>query len=232
MTIINELFSLGWAGQDCLLCGGAETEAIVCPACAQDLPRLPEPHCPGCALPLADAEAERCGRCLTQPPAFDRTHAVFRYAYPVDKLIHAFKYGHRLALAGWFSRCLATAAAGIDADLVLPLPLHRERLRQRGFNQALEISRRLPGNLTLAIDLCRRIRDTPAQSGLPWAERQSNVRGAFHCTADLSGKRVIVVDDVMTTGATLGECVRTLKLHGAAQVTLLVLARALPPAHS
>ena len=112
----------------------------------------------------------------------------------------------------------------------MPLPLSEQRLRQRGFNQALEISRALARARRLPIDAttCRRTRDTPAQAGLAWRERVNNLRHAFACSADLSGARIILVDDVMTTGASLDECARTLKLHGALEVTALVLARALP----
>jgi len=108
--------------------------------------------------------------------------------------------------------------------------LHRTRLRERGFNQALELARPVADTLKKPIDTdcCLRIRHTAAQANLPWRERAKNIRGAFHCTKDLSGTRVLLVDDVMTTGASLNECARTLKLHGADEVTLLVLARALP----
>jgi ComF family protein len=103
-------------------------------------------------------------------------------------------------------------------------------LRERGFNQALELARPAGKALNLAIDStsCSRTRNTPAQANLAWRERTKNIRGAFHCAADFTGKRIILVDDVMTTGASLDECARTLKLHGASEVILLVLARALP----
>ena len=214
--------------QDCLLCAAASTDEMLCPACAADLPRLTEPCCPRCALP--NATGETCGRCLNKPPHFDAARAAYRYDFPLDKLIQSFKYGHRLALGDYFGRELALLAATLDADLIVPLPLHDERLRQRGFNQALELARALARARRLPIDAtsCRRTRNTPAQAGLAWRERVKNLRDAFACSADLSGARIILVDDVMTTGASLDECARTLKLHGAAQVTALVLARALP----
>ncbi len=213
--------------QDCLLCATA-TDDLICPACAADLPRLVGPACPRCALP--NATGETCGHCLAHPPAFDAAFAAYRYDFPVDKLIQSFKYGHRLALGNYFGRVMATLGAMLAADLIVPLPLHPERLRQRGFNQAIEISRALARDRRLPIDACscRRVRDTPAQAGLAWRERVGNLRHAFACDADLSGARIILVDDVMTTGASLAECARTLKLHGAATVTALVLARALP----
>ena len=214
--------------QDCLLCGAASADQMLCPACAADLPRLRGPCCPRCALP--DATGETCGRCLQSPPHFDATLAAYRYDFPVDKLIQSFKYSHRLALGDYFGRQLALLGAALTADLIMPLPLHEERLRQRGFNQALELSRALARARRLPIDAtsCRRTRNTPAQAGLAWRERVKNLRHAFACNTDLSGARIILVDDVMTTGASLDEFARTLKLHGALEVTALVLARALP----
>lgn len=214
---------------DCQLCGQHDCDDTLCPACRADLPRLPPSRCPQCALPTP--LGERCGRCLREAPHFDRTLAAYAYDFPLDRLVQSFKYGHRLALGDWLGRQLADLARDLPADLIVPMPLHPHRLRKRGFNQALELSRPLHAlrGIPLAPRLCRRTRDTPAQAALPWRARVANVRGAFHCTADLSGKHLLLVDDVMTTGASLDECARTLKLHGAASVTLLVVARALPP---
>ena len=214
--------------QDCLLCGQTGGGEILCRACADDLPRLPSPRCPCCALPTAAGEL--CGRCLAHPPHYDRTLAAFNYGFPLDKLIQSFKYGHRLALAAYLGRELARLAPDVAADLIVPLPLHPSRLRERGFNQALELARPVAVTLGLPLDsrICTRIRHTPAQAGLPWKKREQNIRGAFHCACDLSGRRILLVDDVMTTGASLDECARTLKLHGASEVVLLVVARTLP----
>jgi ComF family protein len=226
--------------QDCVLCGTASDDAIVCAACAADLLRLPAEVCPRCAQPTP--RGETCGRCLAHPPAFDAAHAVYRYAFPLDRLIQSFKYGHRLALAPYFGSQLAALAASLatspgisltaerPVELIVPLPLHGDRLRQRGFNQALELARPVARALRVPIDAtsCRRTRDTAAQADLAWRERIANVRNAFSCSADYSGRHVVLIDDVMTTGASLDECARTLKLHGAARVSALVLARALP----
>ena len=227
--------------QECVLCAAASDEAIVCRACAADLPRLCVPTCPRCALPTPHGEI--CGRCLSHPPAFDAAHAVYLYDFPLDKLIQSFKYGHRLALAPYFGGQLAALAASLNAsldasidaalpDVIVPLPLHSERLRQRGFNQALELARPVAQALRRPIDAtsCRRTRNTAAQADLAWRERVANVRNAFSCSTDLTGRHVLLIDDVMTTGASLDECARTLKLHGAARVSVLVLARALPRA--
>ncbi|WP_301101042.1 ComF family protein [Propionivibrio sp.] len=214
--------------QDCLLCAATSGDAILCRACTANLPCLQTPNCPRCALPTT--QGELCGRCLAKAPYFDATLAAFRYDFPLDKLVQSFKYGHRLALGAYFGRQLAALAGTLLADLIIPLPLHPERLRQRGFNQALELARPVSTRCRLPIDTasCSRTRNTPAQADLAWREREKNMRNAFHCAVDFTGKRIILVDDVMTTGASLNECARTLKLHGAAQVSVLVLARALP----
>ena len=200
----------------------------MCTACDDGLPRLSGLQCPQCALPTP--HGERCGRCLSKPPHYDAAIALFTYDFPLDKLIQSFKYSQRLALGNWFGQQLANAITQHTADLIMPLPLHPLRLRERGFNQALELARPVSARHGWPIDAqtCSRIRHTPAQAELPWRERIKNIRGAFHCSTDLTGKNIVLIDDVMTTGASLDECARTLKLHGAAHVTLLVVARALP----
>jgi ComF family protein len=210
--------------QDCQLCGKPDAGDLLCTPCLADLPRLPAEHCPLCALP-APAGAV-CGGCLRHLPHFDATHASLIYAFPVDQLVQAFKYGHQLALAGLFSR-LMQAGPAIDADVMIPLPLSQQRLRERGFNQAVEIARPLARASGIALDLqaTARVVDTAAQAGLPWKQRRANIRHAFECRMDLGGKSVVVIDDVMTSGATLDEFARVLKLHGATRVSNWVLAR-------
>ena len=142
------------------------------------------------------------------------------------------KFRGELALAPLLANALHAELAGsgpADADLIIPVPLHALRLRERGYNQSMEIARGLGDRLGLPVvgSLCERVRDTPAQLGLPWKERRENVRGAFSCTSALEGKRVAVVDDVMTTGATLGEVASVLKQFGAPRVVNWVVARAL-----
>ena len=211
----------------CLLCGRSSGDHILCPACCADLPPLPWPGCPQCAEPTT--HGERCGRCLNTPPHFDACTALFTYAFPIDRLIQALKYGHQLALAPWFGRQLAQAVAEQSYDLAIPLPLHPSRLKDRGFNQSGEILRPLAKELGLATDYrhCHRSRATAPQAELPHDARAKNVRRAFACTRDYTGLRILLVDDVMTTGETLSECARTLKLHGAAHVGAAVVARAL-----
>lgn len=215
--------------RSCLLCG-ERARSVLCDGCAADLPRLSGPLCPVCATPLA-APAPACGSCLKAPPAFDATLAPLRYAYPVDGLIRSLKYRCRLASADFFVQAML-AATQPPGTLIVPVPLSAGRLRERGFNQALEIARPLARALNLPLDATSlvRQRETLPQSSLPWRARQGNVRHAFACTRDLTGTSVVVVDDVMTSGATLDAVARTLKDHGAARVVNWVATRALKSA--
>lgn len=209
----------------CLLCGD-RSPAALCDACNADLPRLTAPRCPICAAPLA-APAPACGSCLTSPPAYDATLAGLRYDFPIDRLIQNLKFARRLASADFFAQSML-AGSHPEGTLIMPVPLSQRHLRERGFNQALEIARPLARALALPLDATSltRPRDTLPQSHLPWRARKRNVRHAFACSRDLAGQVVIVVDDVMTTGATLDAIARTLKDHGAIRVVNWVAARA------
>jgi predicted amidophosphoribosyltransferase len=156
----------------------------------EHLPRLPPERCPNCALPTPHGAI--CGRCLAHPPHYDATQSAFAYDFPLDRLVQSLKYSHRLALAGFLGHQIAVLAKEVEADLIVPMPLHAKRLRERGFNQALELARPVGRATGLPIDTtsCQRIRHTPAQAALPWRERVKNIRGAFHCTTDFSGKRL------------------------------------------
>ncbi len=209
----------------CLLCAADAGPGLLCPPCEGELPLLPASRCPQCGE--ATALGERCGTCLMTPPHFVAVVARWRYEFPVDRLIHALKYRHQTAVARWLGERMA-AGLPEDEHWLLPMPLHPERLRERGFNQALEIARSIARQRRwpLLAEALRRERATAPQADLDQRQRQSNVRGAFACDIDLGGRPVVLVDDVLTTGASANECARVLALHGAGPVTVAVAARA------
>ncbi|MFZ2161697.1 MAG: ComF family protein [Sideroxyarcus sp.] len=215
--------------QPCLLCGSNTHDGLCCAACDADLPRLTDEHCPICALPALGGDI--CGQCLKQPPPFDHAVAAFSYKFPLDKLIQALKYRERLILVKFLADALPRRITS-RPDCIVALPLHPARLRERGFNQSLLLARRISRQLDIPLlaDACERIRNTPPQSSLPWKERDKNMRQAFACKpgTDVRGKHVAIVDDVMTTGASIGELARALKQAGASEVSAWVVARTLP----
>lgn len=212
----------------CVLCLAGEARHGLCEACRADVPALDPARCPVCALPSPGGE--RCGKCLRRPPAYDGVCAGAPYLFPFDALIPALKYGDRLAIAPILGHWLAGSVLGEPVpDLVVPMPLAPQRLRVRGFNQAAEIAAALPPRFAdrLVPDLLERHRDTAPQATLPVDQRGGNVSGAFRCRRPIANLNVAVVDDVMTTGATLHEAAAALKLAGAASVRGWVVARTL-----
>jgi ComF family protein len=215
----------------CLLCGtqGAAGRDL-CPGCAADLPRNTD-ACPRCALPLPAGQAGPCPRCQSHPPRFDRAFVPFRYQPPVDFLIRELKFHGRLTHARLLGERFAAALAERDVpppDCIVPVPLHPRRLRERGFNQALELARaaarhsRIP---LLAAGL-RRVRHTPPQTRLDAHQRQTNPLGAFAPGAALPGPRVALMDDVVTTASTVAECARILRASGATDIEVWAIGRA------
>lgn len=220
-----------WIPRRCMLCGGVSSNQPLCAACLADLPHYSRPHCPKCAIPTPDGQI--CGTCLQHPPAQVRTLAAFSYAFPVDQLIQALKYQQRLAIAPILGQALALAAHSRPRpELLIPMPLHPTRLKQRGFNHATEIAREVAArlNVPLSLSTCERVRDTPPQVALAYDQRRRNVRDAFACNNRVAGKRVALIDDVMTTGTSLDELAKSLIQAGALEVEAWVVARTLPPA--
>jgi ComF family protein len=216
-------------GQPCLLCGANSLVGLCCTACDAELPRLSKAHCPVCALPTPGGSV--CGKCLMQPPQFDHTVAAFSYNFPLDKLVQALKFRDHLILVNYLADAL-TQCITARPDCIVALPLHPVRLRERGFNQSQLLASRVSHQtgIPLLPDICERVRNTPPQSSLPWKERDKNMRQAFTCKpdADVKGKHVAIVDDVLTTGASIGELARALKKVGAKEVSAWVVARTLP----
>jgi ComF family protein len=213
--------------QRCALCSAACGPLLVCADCDRSLPRLP-PACPRCALPTP--LGAECGSCIARAPPFARAIAAFAYAFPLDRLLQALKYSGHLALAEFFAEALARSVR-VWPDALVALPLSPQRQRARGYNQAGEIARALAARgRTPLVDALVRTRDTPPQAGLQWAERAHNVRGAFALRTSVAGLRIAIVDDVMTTGATLRAAATAVRDAGACEVDVWVVARTLPPA--
>lgn len=222
----------------CLSCGViTDSVGALCPDCWEAVDFLAPPLCALCGLPFEfdPGAGALCGACGREPPAYARGRAVMAYNDASKRLLLGFKHGDRTdgapAYGAWLARAGAELAA--DADVIAPVPLHPFRLFARRYNQAALLARALAGATALEVipDLLRRRRNTPPQGRLSAAARRGNVAGAFAVRparkAALSGRRVLLVDDVMTTGATLEACSKTLLRGGAAAVDVLVLARVL-----
>ncbi len=218
----------------CLCCGaGVDRQGGLCPGCWTGLSFIAPPFCACCGLPFEyEAQAgSLCGACLAEPPAFGRARAVLVYDDGSRPLVLSFKHGDRLHAAGAYGGWLARAGKELlaDADLVAPVPLHWGRLFRRRYNQAALLAQALSrqAGVPTMPDLLVRRRATPTQGGLDRLGRHRNVKGAFALRAGqtVAGRRVVLVDDVLTTGATLAECARVLIRAGAARVDVLTLAR-------
>ena len=213
----------------CLLCGVRGQGALsLCAACEAEMPRN-DVCCARCALPL-ESPARLCGRCIKHAPPWDAAWAPFRYEWPLAQLESRFKFGGDLA-AGRTLALLWCASPRVVAlpEMIVPVPLHRSRLRRRGYNQVLELAGTLARHLgvRLSRDALVRDRATDAQTELSAVQRRRNVRGAFSARfGDDIPEHVAVLDDVCTTGATLAECARALKRAGVNRVDAWALARA------
>ena len=213
----------------CAVCHAWPTQPL-CPACLGRYAQA-RARCQRCALPVPET-VERCGACIKEKPPLDLCLAAVAYEYPWSGLIAGYKFapspGWSAALAGLMRQTPGATAVLDEADWVLPLPLSEARLRARGFNQALELARQLAPAKTRG-DVLLRLRETPAQSSLPRQRRLRNVQGAFGVATGLentlAGRRLLLIDDVMTSGATLHAAATALRAAGADRVSALVLAR-------
>ncbi len=220
----------------CLSCSAiVATPGTLCQSCWQRVSFLGPPACAACGLPfeIDPGPSSICGACATHPLPFRRARAVFRYDDASKSLILRFKHADRLEGAPAFARWMARAGSELLADcpLLAPVPLHRWRLFHRRYNQAAILALAL-GKLThlpVDPDLLVRRRATPPMGQMGRRERQTNVKGAFALrdgkTAGIAGRTVLLIDDVLTTGATVGACAQALVKAGAAQVDVLTLGR-------
>ncbi len=224
----------------CILCGqtvdlSVENKAVeICLHCYNKQP-FNSTCCVHCAVPLADDSANTlCGRCIQKPPNYDYAHSVFRYEENIIGLIHQFKFSEKITYASSISEMLLSAYDIADIlktevpDCLLPVPLHPARLRQRGFNQSIEIARVLSKKRSLPIELSAiiRKRSTTAQTGLNAKQRQINIKGAFELVSKMPYRHVLIIDDVVTTGSTVNELARLLKINNIERVGVLSIARA------
>ena len=216
----------------CILCQQTVKHSFeVCPDCYRALPHN-EICCVSCALPLAEDINNEvlCGSCIQKAPAFDYANSLFRYEGDVIRLVHQLKFGEKIGFSRTIGEMLLMQLLKTNEkpDCILPVSLHKSRLRQRGFNQSIEISRVLAKNLVIPIEHTAvvRHRSTAAQSGLNAKQRQKNIKGAFSVVAKLNYKHVLIVDDVMTTGATVNELAKVLKKNNVERVGVLSIARA------
>jgi len=220
----------------CLACRAAvDRPGTLCATCWQEIDFLGPPHCAACGHPFeyeVDGAA-LCAACMRRRPGFDRARAVMRYGEASRGLVLAFKHADRTHGAPAFGRWLARAGAEVlaDTDLIVPIPLHWTRLLRRRYNQAALLGQALSraSSIPIAPDLLVRHRRTRSQGRLRPSARRLNVRGAFSVRRgagkQVRGRKVVLVDDVLTTGATAEACARTLRRAGAERVDVLVLAR-------
>jgi ComF family protein len=218
----------------CPLCGagtGSSSPHALCSGCRDDILPLAAPQCPRCALPYPteNGSDHLCEHCLRNDPPFTRVHGVGVYEGSLRDGVHRFKYHGGIHLDRALGYLLASAVGTSEKfDLIVPVPLHPSRLRERTYNQSLLLAAVVGRKLRVPVAprLLRRIRPTQPQQGLEAAVRKRNLRGAFSLEKELSGERILLIDDVLTTGATASECSRILRGGGAAEVVVAVIGRA------
>ena len=215
----------------CVLCGARGHNGLdLCKGCQSDLARIPSP-CPACGMPLTESEHSLCGHCLQKPAPLQRTISPFYYQAPLAQLVTEFKFNHQLKMARLFAALLATELANRRRpECIIPVPLHRRRLQERGFNQSLEIARLLGKQLNIPVDfrLCQRTRYTAPQTGLDAKQRRQNIKNAFALTAACPYRHIAIIDDVITTANTVTELARVLRKHGVEEIEVWSVARAVP----
>lgn len=219
----------------CAGCGEiVEEQGSFCSECWPQLQWLGNGGCQSCGMPLIATEAETCGKCLAEPPKIDRIRAALAYDEMARGVALKLKYGRKVGLARVMARYMAPLAGqwGEDA-LIIPVPLHRWRLWNRGFNQSGEVAKALAREWgkTVVHNVLVRTRRTQPLKGMNPRERRDMVRGAFVASADVKGRTVVLIDDVITSGSTAEACAKALRKAGASRVELICWARVVRPGH-
>jgi ComF family protein len=211
----------------CLLCSDV-CDASVCAPCGASLARTGDESCPRCRLPAANGEV--CGRCLRYPPRWNQLTASFIYSFPMDRLIVGAKHARHWGVFDWVALDTAQWPYAKSAMLI-PVPASAERIEERGYNQAALLAQSLAKRFDLRVDAnaIARIRATETQARRNWVERRKNVKDAFTAMRSMKGESIVLIDDVLTTGATLNECARAAIDAGAANVDAFVIARVNAP---
>lgn len=204
----------------------------LCPECMNAVKPIESPYCSTCGIPFAgpDGSSHACGACIKNPPSFTKARSPFLYKGPIRELLHRIKYkedGYALKAIQYLSSDFMHAHPDVF-DAAIPVPLHRIRMQERGFNQSIRIAMKFFSRKKVLFDLLERTRNTPSQTGLGSSERIKNVKGAFHVSKKLPQglNSFLVVDDVLTTGATAIECAKALRKAGAKEVQVFTVARA------
>ena len=242
MTSLLNLWRWAWYAILPASCTGCQTtlsrprHPFFCDSCWTGLQPIKTPLCPRCGRPFASPVALRysplhlCGPCRTNKPAYSRAHTLYAYESPLREALHAFKYRHNLAMAAALGQLLIQALPDrLDVDLVIPVPLAPARLREREYNQSLVLADMAATTLRIPLDYLslQRTKEGPPQTSLTRRARLSNLRRAFHVVdpTAIRGRRILLVDDVLTTGTTVNECAKALRKAGSGAVTVLTLAR-------
>jgi ComF family protein len=217
----------------CILCHQrSDLPQDLCQGCKDDMPILPQ-TCPRCAKTFTTL-ANPCGECLRKPPPFDAAFSLFSYQKPITNMIMNLKFQSDLVnakiLGAWMAETIINSwyRGAALPEVIIPMPLHAKRLRERGFNQSLEIARPIAHRLKLPLDLtsCARVKATAAQAMLPAEQRGRNIKNAFSAAKSLQGLHIALLDDVTTTGYSMAELAKTCKKAGARRIDVWYCARA------
>lgn len=228
-SVINLLFP-----PHCIICGaGITSEAQLCLECKSQIPFIVSPTCSCCGevFPVNTGENHLCGRCLKKRPSYHQVLSLTEYEEPIITILHRLKYAGDTSGLAVIRYCIQESSVQLfnNVDVVIPVPLHLKRLRKRGFNQALLLARELfcERNTIIQSDILQRVKNTPSQTFLSRKEREGNLRKAFVVEHQerVRGKCVCLVDDVLTTGATIEECSKMLVKAGASEVVVVVFTR-------